>query len=740
MKLTKKQIIEKIMDNILNVLIFIFSIILLISIYSGVQTKILGNNYASFFGYSIFEVQTGSMGKVIKPGDWIVLELTQDVKVNDIITYELDGDFITHRIVESYEGTFITKGDANPGKDAPIDRKQVLGKVINVFGGLGLFRKTIFNPWVLITLIITIFLFNFAFKKKEEEMFNEKVYQYFDVLVKKIKKYLDGNDKLRNILNNITNKIKELFKIIKKDKTTKIENANVLEEVLEEIIQEPKIIENKDEEEPYKDEDELDKTSMFRMVSVDEKNVPISEELKVEEYYKDEDELDKTSVFRIVSVDEAEVDKTLLEIAKTELTMPVKEKIKEETTEPVVELEEDNDLTKINLDLLKNSISKKGKNIIDSAIIIKKEEINEIISIVVDDKKHVSKATIKGEFLNSYINAKYYNYYGDTPEISSRKNSLPNFVKVIEYTANKLISEYKGNNKGYEQTVIIYANVFAFIASIDKAKYSISDSKAMSEFYKSEMEKYLVEEEDTSGVEDRIGQIEKYFTDNNKKVSNTVEKIKKIQRNYDDMLEKFLDELDSNDFILNFSQLSYDKNMFGVSLEHNISFNRIYSEYIIDKTYSEGVIAEDKLAVLLTLLSKKMVEDVLTFDFDNKYYVYMVNSLYSKVKKLTKLLKLADDKHAKESMYIVIEFETLCKYKAVIKDLKKEGYKFAIIFDNNPLKVKNKNNLYLADYIFVDKKDSRIDSINAFIPKELKKITIYEDIREKTIDFGGEVK
>jgi TRAP-type C4-dicarboxylate transport system permease small subunit len=55
MKSKRKIFVEKIINILLNVLIFVFGIILLISIYTGVQTRILGNNYANFFGYSIFK-------------------------------------------------------------------------------------------------------------------------------------------------------------------------------------------------------------------------------------------------------------------------------------------------------------------------------------------------------------------------------------------------------------------------------------------------------------------------------------------------------------------------------------------------------------------------------------------------------------------------------------------------------------------------------------------------------------
>ena len=74
MNIKKRGIYEKIINIILDILIVIFGIFLLISIYNNVQIKILGNEYSSFFGYSTFEVQTGSMAETINPGDWIIVK------------------------------------------------------------------------------------------------------------------------------------------------------------------------------------------------------------------------------------------------------------------------------------------------------------------------------------------------------------------------------------------------------------------------------------------------------------------------------------------------------------------------------------------------------------------------------------------------------------------------------------------------------------------------------------------
>ena len=82
-----KVITEKIINVILNSLIFVFGIILLISIYNNLQVKVFGKDYSDFFGYSIFEVQTGSMKDAINPGDWIIVKSASNIKLNDVITY-----------------------------------------------------------------------------------------------------------------------------------------------------------------------------------------------------------------------------------------------------------------------------------------------------------------------------------------------------------------------------------------------------------------------------------------------------------------------------------------------------------------------------------------------------------------------------------------------------------------------------------------------------------------------------
>src|SRR5690554_5235487 len=115
---------EVLINRGLNILIILFSMVFLVSLYTGIQTRVLGHKYNNFFGYAVFEVETGSMKGTINIGDWVFVKINDDVKVNDIVTYEQDGEYITHRIVGASSDRYITKGDANNRRDEAIKASQ----------------------------------------------------------------------------------------------------------------------------------------------------------------------------------------------------------------------------------------------------------------------------------------------------------------------------------------------------------------------------------------------------------------------------------------------------------------------------------------------------------------------------------------------------------------------------------------------------------------------------------------
>lgn len=793
MTLKNNQTVEKAINFLLNILIFIFSIFLLVSIYTGFQTRIIGNDYANFFGYSLFEVQTGSMEGSIDAGDWIVVKLTPKVELNDIVTYELNGEYITHRIIEVYNGTYITQGDANNAKDAPVDQSQIIGKVVKVLSGFGIIRKTLFNPAVLLTLIITLFAFNSAFKNNKISFngnkinFNNLINSFLSTLenlIEKLKERLNGQTipsdysgfwdetKSYNIgQDNSFYDTKEYEKL--EEELSKTALYRIVSVDNEEVNEDFKILtpKNKTKEEI---EEELGKTSLYRIVSVDtsdvgekykdvgvkvEKQNQTQTSPKVEKYAELEDELGKTSIFRVISVDADEVNKkeittedvdnkpvedlektshyrfisvapdeidnTLLEVAENEMKNPKpKELPQEKVAEPEPEeipVEEVEGLTSINLDLLKSKNSRKGKNIIDKILIIKKEEINELIDIIVkDDSTYVYRAMVKNKLTTTYTDAKYYDYYG-TVEIESRgRNLISKVKKIVSVIAEKLIKDYKGKDTKYGNIVESYVKIFTLIANLEQARDSVSDAKAKREFYKKELTKY-------------------YKDWDNQRIENLIEEIMKVQKRYSDTIEFFLKKLETNTFDLKLNKIAGVKNMFGLELDHNISFSKVYSDYIVDKTYSEGIVAEDKISVLLTLLSVRLVNDMLTADFGKKYVFYIPSSLYSKVRKFASLLRIIDNEYAKVNVIILVTYEMLIKNKQIIKEYRKKGYRFGLVFDkDDKLLKKDRPNLYIVNCIFINKRDADMATILSSIPEDLSGKIISENIVEKVGDVGGE--
>ena len=70
------------------------------------------------------------MADTINIGDIVVIKITDKVKPNDIIVYQDNDYFVTHRLVQESGESLITRGDANNSEDVPISRDQVLGKVV----------------------------------------------------------------------------------------------------------------------------------------------------------------------------------------------------------------------------------------------------------------------------------------------------------------------------------------------------------------------------------------------------------------------------------------------------------------------------------------------------------------------------------------------------------------------------------------------------------------------------------
>ena len=123
------------------------------------------------FGYSLFEVATGSMSPTIKVGDVVITKLTKEVKENDIIVYIDGNNIITHRLIEKNGNKIITRGDANNSEDKPIEEKMIIGEVVKIIPQLGTWQQILSSPEILVLIVILILILSviYAYTSKSEE-------------------------------------------------------------------------------------------------------------------------------------------------------------------------------------------------------------------------------------------------------------------------------------------------------------------------------------------------------------------------------------------------------------------------------------------------------------------------------------------------------------------------------------------------------------------------------------------
>lgn len=209
-KLKNTYSVKKVFSKIYKVFINILSVIaIIVIVFASIylyQLKVQKKLYVDTFGYTILEVKSGSMEDEILIGDLVILKLInknsindgvdkeksnfkyikENLKINDIITFEKENHLITHRIVELNENELITKGDANNVEDKPISYNQIIGKVIYIIPNVGIWKKVFSEKQVLLPLLGGIVFLVIAILIDTEE-------------IKKEEKDKDGKEKRKKI-------------------------------------------------------------------------------------------------------------------------------------------------------------------------------------------------------------------------------------------------------------------------------------------------------------------------------------------------------------------------------------------------------------------------------------------------------------------------------------------------------------------------------------------------------------
>ena len=208
--------LKKITRIVVNIFTCLLLVILVLVVYGKLATTFGKNKYPNYFGYTFFEVASGSMEPALYVNDVVLVKITQDdFKENDIIAFHSEDAIITHRIL-FIDGDIITvKGDHNDVVDKPITRSQVIGKIIKIFPEMGIWKKVLTDPKIIFAIFITLLLFDFALSYGDKD--------------KKMEKMLDL-DEGKPVSEMVTNEPKVEEKVeIKEDKKKVIESEKLLE-------------------------------------------------------------------------------------------------------------------------------------------------------------------------------------------------------------------------------------------------------------------------------------------------------------------------------------------------------------------------------------------------------------------------------------------------------------------------------------------------------------------------------
>lgn len=128
---------------------------ILISIWAFKQMT-NGELINKIVGFGILKVESGSMEPSISVGDILIIKECREYDVNDIVTYNVDNNYlVTHRIIRKENEQLVTKGDNNNTEDSKKIRKEnIEGKVILNSKLL----KCLYNHWQIMILIVFIIL------------------------------------------------------------------------------------------------------------------------------------------------------------------------------------------------------------------------------------------------------------------------------------------------------------------------------------------------------------------------------------------------------------------------------------------------------------------------------------------------------------------------------------------------------------------------------------------------------
>ena len=305
---------------------------------------------------------------------------------------------------------------------------------------------------------------------------------------------------------------------------------------------------------------------------------------------------------------------------------------------------------------------------------------------------------IVSEYLKTYVNARYYNIR------NTEKPARAFYLRIIDEIDFKSGILIKKNNEETEdrqerQENLKFINnvkeVFEYILFFDNVRRIENFKKidSLREIIRKMMNAIILE----------------YTIKNSKDIEEKL--YKEITH---DLLEKdiFLDKFETDEFMLEFENCEQIEDLYIAKLDHNVKMPMQYSETAIEKVFTEGIVAEDKLQVEYMLLSLISVRDIVEGDFKDIYIAEFANTLFKKKAKLDSILSLIGNQALQEKIHINLDYSDYIQNQKAVLEYTNKGFYFAITLDNEIKSVEDVEKLKMFKFVIAPK--------NLVLYKELK--------------------
>ena len=302
---------------------------------------------------------------------------------------------------------------------------------------------------------------------------------------------------------------------------------------------------------------------------------------------------------------------------------------------------------------------------------------------------------VSNEYIEAYMDARVYSYGDENQKFFYKKIS-----SRVEEKSEEIKKENKKADVGLLEDMV---KMYEFIYYIDGVR-GISDLKEfVKQMYQRRNKSFdLVP---IKGLENRLYKmIKEYLNDQ----------------------EEFFKSFETNDFSLEIDKYILVDNTYKVKLNYNFKVPYIYSNKVIEEVFNEGTINEDKLIVEYTLLAALCVKDINNAIFSKVYIVEFAKSILNKSKKLKQTLRVLDDPAIQDKIIMKLQYSDFILNKELIYSLMKDGFKFAIVIDDNfTATLTNLKKLDMFEYLIVSKENKNYEPIQDNETK-IKNEIIYE--------------